>query len=381
MMSELDRLLKLIAETLDPEHCSQVDERYRRALYWEQADRPPLVVQAPIGGPVKLPEPWNAFTQYPYRETFDNPEAMMQNQLLERVVPGILLKDDSPLAIRNNHGTIQVASALGGQWVLHEDNMPWVEPFRSIEKMEQIAAEAGPVSDDAGILKKSFETLEFYRAKLAEHPPLDTAVQISLPDLQGPIDTAEQLWGSEIYYGIVDYPDLFARLLARIVDAQLDIAARFRRYATDRLDPAANTQHWWVVPGRILIRNDSSIMLSPEMYAEHVKPHDARLLREIGKGSIHFCGNGRHLIRPMLDIPDLLGLDFGEIHLMDARWIYEACRERKAAVFPYKPSRDDLISGKAAREFPTGVVFAYAAESWYDAREVAIAYCGSSDNR
>jgi uroporphyrinogen-III decarboxylase len=300
---------------------------------------------------------------------------MMQNQLLERVVPGVLLRDDSPLSIRNNHGTIQVASVLGGDWKLHQDNYPWVEPFHSMDRIDDVANSTGPVADDAGILKKSLDTLAFYREKLAEHPPLDKAIQVSLPDLQGPIDTAEQLWGSEIYYGVVDRPELFEKLLSRIVDVQLDMASRFRKLATDRLDPVATTQHGWQVPGRILIRNDSSIMLSPEMYAEHVRPHDSRLLHDIGKGSIHFCGSGQHLIEPMLEIPDMLGLDFGEIHLMDAKWIYDTCRELSVSVLPYRPSDDDLISGKAAREYPTGVVFTYSAESWEDAGGVAQGYC------
>lgn len=377
MGTNLDEILNLIAAKIDVDHCKAVDERYEQSLYWREVDRPPLVVQAGFGGVLELPEPWNGFRRYTYSETFDNPEAMMQNQLLERVVPGVLLRDDSPLSIRNNHGTIQVASVLGGDWKLHENNYPWVESFHSMEMIEEIANSTGPVADDAGILKKSLNTLAFYREKLAQHPPLDKAIQISLPDLQGPIDTAEQLWGSEIYYGIVDRPELFEKLLSRIVDVQLDIASRFRTFATDRLDPVATTQHGWQIPGRILIRNDSSIMLSPDMYEEHVRPHDARLLREIGKGSIHFCGNGQHLIRPMLEIPDMLGLDFGEIHLMDAQWIYNAVREHSVSVVPYKPSRDDLISGKATRDFPTGVVFTYPAESWDDAREVARGYCGS----
>lgn len=37
---ELDALLGLIAEHIDPEHCREVDERYRCALNWNEVDRP-----------------------------------------------------------------------------------------------------------------------------------------------------------------------------------------------------------------------------------------------------------------------------------------------------------------------------------------------------
>ena len=36
----------------------------------------------------------------------------------------ILERDDNPLAIRNDHGTIQVASLLGGDWGRHENDPP-----------------------------------------------------------------------------------------------------------------------------------------------------------------------------------------------------------------------------------------------------------------
>jgi hypothetical protein len=41
----------------------------------------------------------------------------------------------------------------------------------------------------------------------------------------------------------------------------------------------------------------------------------------VGGGSIHFCGNGQHLIEPMLQISDLSGLDFGQSAMMDTKRI------------------------------------------------------------
>lgn len=371
--AQLDRLLELVERQIDLDHCEAVDKRYRAALSWQEVDRPPLVVQAPFGGALGLPGPWDGFRRYTYRETFESPVAMLQNMLLDRVVSGLLLKDDNPLAIRNNHGTIQVASALGGDWKLHADNYPWVAPLGRGEAIREIAS-GGTPEVATEILSRSIETLEFYRAKLSAFENCRQAVQISLPDLQGPMDTADQLWGSEIFLAFFDEPELLDALLARVVDTMVRLAAEFRGRARDRLDPAANTQHGYVIPGRLLIRNDSSIMLSPQMYAEFVRPHDARLLREVGKGAIHFCGDAEHLVDKMLEIPDLLGLDFGESHLMDVGAIYARCRERRAAVTNLRPPREDLLNGKARAEFPTGCVLVYATEDMADAEEVLRAY-------
>lgn len=372
--ANLNELLNRVSELIDLNHCRQVDERYRRALSYEDTDRPPLVVQAPFGSVLSLGAPWGEFQRFSYRETFQNPEAMLQNMLLDRVLPGLLLQDDNPLAIRNNHGTIQVASVLGSSWSLYEDNYPWVQPLERIEALEQVAHAEGPVSLDAGVVPMSLRTLMFYQENLRAHPPCSDAIQISLPDLQGPLDTAEQLWGSGIYYAFSDAEDLFRRLLDRVLEATIQLFREYRKYCHDRLDPILNTQHGYMIPGRLLVRNDSAIMLSPRLYADFVLPHDARLLAEAGKGSIHFCGNGEHLVPKFLQIPDLRGLDFGQSHLLNLGSIYRQCRERRVALTNVCPSREDLVEGKARQEFPTGVVFLYYTTDIDDARDVVLRY-------
>ncbi len=98
-----------------------------------------------------------------------------------------------------------------------------------------------------------------------------------------------------------------------------------------------------------------------------------------GKGSIHFCGNGQHLVEPMLEIPDLCGFDFGQAKMMDVKKIYEIASQRKVALTCLKPSRNELISGQAVTDFPTGVVMAYNTESIDDAYEVITAYRARQD--
>ena len=129
---------------------------------------------------------------------------MFQNMLLDRVVTRLLLKDDSPLAIRNNHGTIQIASVFGANWKMHEDDYPWIEHCNSLECLRSIVDSTKEVNFRSGILSRSLETLKFYNRKLNEYPICAKAIQISMPDLQGPLDTAEQLWGSELYYAFYD---------------------------------------------------------------------------------------------------------------------------------------------------------------------------------
>ena len=365
----LDQLLRLVADHVDLHHCRRVDERYRRALSWEEVDAPPLVVQAGFGSVIPLPEPWSRFRHYPYRETFAQPAAMLQNMLLERVVPGLILKDDNPLAVRNNHGVVQLASALTGTWSMVEDDYPWLGRLDSLDRVREVAGGEG-LDPAAGLLPLVAETLAFYREALACYPVCREAVQVSLPDLQGPMDTAEQLWGGEIHYAFTDEPELLARLLSRIVDAMVLAWRLLRPYAINRLEALAHTQHGYQVPGRLMVRNDSSTLLSGRTYARFIRPHDARLLDGVGGGTIHFCGNGQHLVGEMLAIPGLRGLDFGQPDQMDVAAAYAMCREKRVALTHLMPTRDDLLSGNARRNLPTGAVFVYQPTSLDDARAV-----------
>jgi hypothetical protein len=373
---ELDRLLGLITERLDPEHQRAVGERYRAALSWETVDRPPLVIQGAFGSALSLPEPWADFHYYPYGETFENPAAMLQDILLERVVPGLILRDDNPLAVRDNHGTVLVASALAGRWRRYGDDYPWIEPLGSTDAVREVADGAGARLDpDAGLLPAVIETLQCYRDALARHRGCLEEIPISLPDLQGPMDTAEQSWGSGIHLAFYDDPELVDRLLGRIVEVTAAVWDLLRPYTSaNRLEPLAHAQHGYQVPGRLLVRNDSAVLLSARTYAGAIRPHDAALLAGVGGGSIHFCGNGAHLVEEMLAIPDLLGLDFGQPEQMDVGAIYGLCRERRVALTHLMPAREELVSGMARSRFPTGVVFVYKPESVEDALEVVGAY-------
>ncbi len=371
---ELNRLLALIAERLDLEHCQKVDERYRRALSCKEVDQVPLVIQSTLDSSMTMPAPWDGFQHYDYRTIFDSPPAMMQNMLLERVVPGVVLKDDSPLALRNDHGNLLAATALGAEWQQHQDDHPWAKPLK-VEALEELAGSLPELDISQGVLGNTRQTLQFYRHKLGEYPPCDEAIQISMPDLQGPFDTAEQLWGADIYLSFYDRPELLQQLQAQIAEATVALAEAFRPYAVDRLGPLATTQHGYQIPGQIMIRNDSAIMLSADIYAEYVREYDAQVLEAIGGGTIHFCGDGGHLVPPMLEIADMHGLDLGQSYLVsELDEIYAQCRTRQVSVVNIRSERADLISGAAQRDFPTGAVIVYLAEDLEDAREVIRCY-------
>jgi hypothetical protein len=111
--AELDRLLAMIERHVDLDHCREVDRRYRATLACEPVDRPPLVVRPPFAAQLQLPAPWDAFTLYPHRQAYNDPVAMMQNQLLGSVVPGMLLEDDHRLLMDEDRVYAQTVARRG----------------------------------------------------------------------------------------------------------------------------------------------------------------------------------------------------------------------------------------------------------------------------
>ncbi len=163
---QLNSLLELIESQIDIEQCNKIDQRYRRALACQEVDRPPLVIQPEFGKQWTLPQPWDKFQLYTYRQAFDDPAAMLQNMLLNRVVPWLIMKDDSPLAIRNDHGTIQIASLLGGSWNFHKNDYPWVGSLGTTEAIRKLVEKDNGIDFYGGVLPQSTRTLEFYQEQI-----------------------------------------------------------------------------------------------------------------------------------------------------------------------------------------------------------------------
>jgi hypothetical protein len=367
----LDRLLALLEDRVDLDHCRQVDDRYRRCLRWEEIDRPPLVIRVPFGKRLRgLPPPWSELPTYPWPVALEDPAAMMHNQLVNVVVPAVLFRDDNPLPIRADFGTIQTASALGAVWKQVENNPPWAESLGGVEPLARlVAARDHARIGTADVVRRSLAVMQFYREKLHTRPRLRQALQIALPDLQGPLDVAEQLWGNDVFLAFYEHPDLLQSLLHHVVEAVLALEAIYRPWTTSRLESFASPQHLWYIPGRLMIRDDAAIMLSAEMYRREVAPHDARLLKALDGGTLHFCGNGAHLLEPMLGIESAKGFDFGQSNLMDIGLIYARCKTSRTPNLNLQVGRAELFSGQARRNYPTGAVLVFESDDFQEARE------------
>lgn len=368
MNPRLNELLDHLAATLTPGREAGIEELHRRALSWQPVKRLPLVLS--------YPAPPGRWSPYPHAEAIADPEKMLFNELVSAWGTSICHRetvgDDLPCTIRANFGCVVIASLFGARIEQVEDNPPWVRHFETRSEFA-VALQRDPLDFTQGWCPRVVECYEFYRAALAPYPGLARLIKLVLPDLQGPMDTVELLRGSELYVDLYEDPALLADALAWAAAAQ----AGFERHLAHSVNdgpPGWAHQHGFVMRGPLLIRIDSAIMLSPRMYREQIAPHDERVLRELGGGGLHSCGNINLNGPEYLDVPSAQCLDLGQPELNDLDKLYALAQRRRIPLLRVSVKEEELTSGSVLRRFPTGVSLLHAAKSLDDARRIMHAY-------
>jgi hypothetical protein len=360
-MKQADRVVERILEHLeariDLEHVAQARARQRAALDYAEVDRPPLVIYLPYEGQDLRP--------YPYPEAFADPAKMMVNELLigfTSLYHAVDLRDDAPYCLRPNLGTGLIASMFGAEIRLVDDNMPWVMPLGSMQRLRAVAE--GPLPEvTSGLGQRMLDQYEYYSQVLASYPRCRAALQLTLPDLQGPFSTAELLWGSEIYPAFYEQPDLIRQLLAKITAQMLAVFRALAGKTRDLLGQGYCHQHGAAVRGNLLIRNDSMINLSPRLYREAVLPFDAQLAEALGGVGVHFCGNGMHQVSNLLGMPGMHCLDLGNPEMLDLDALYAQATPRRVALARLQVPEAELRAAALKQRFPRGVTLVHVASS------------------
>ena len=185
-------------------------------------------------------------------------------------------------------------------------------------------------------------------------------IPIYHPDLQGPFDIAHLIWGGDIYYGVYDEPELLHDLLKLVTETYIAFMKKAKANINDTED--GYNFHWGTLyRGNLVLRDDSPVNLSKDMYNEFVRPYDEMILKEFGDGSIHYCGRADQWVLEMMETENLKGLNFGRVPSLSygkefLSKVYGKAKEKKIAITDYNIDReefDDLIESG----FDTGVTY------------------------
>lgn len=233
--------------------------------------------------------------------------------------------DGSIMNVRSNYGSSIMPALFGAELFIMEETLntlPTSWPLPGGVDAVRRLIDARIPSMWTSIAGRVFEMGERFIEIGKRFPRMGRYVHIYHPDAQGPFDICEVLVGSGLFYILYDYPDLVKQLLNLIT--QTYIAYMREWYA---LVPATGdySAHWGMLhKGRVMLRDDSAMNLSPEMYEEFVRPYDQMIFDEFVGGAIHFCGRGDHYIERMSRMTGLHAIAMSQPELNDMEAIYRS---------------------------------------------------------
>lgn len=226
------------------------------------------------------------------------------------------------LNVRCNYGTGILPSLFGAEMFImprQTNTLPTVRPLGSADRIRAMLDKGIP-DVRRGLGAKVFQCGERFLEVFSRYPILGEYVSLYHPDLQGPIDALELLWGSEVFLGFYDHTDLLKDALSLITETYI----RFLRAWHELVPPAGEfSDHWGIMMnGLVMLRNDSLMNLSPACYVQFIRPCDQEILDALGGGAVHFCGRGDHYIEAMSEMRGLAAINMSQPECNDMETIY-----------------------------------------------------------
>jgi uroporphyrinogen-III decarboxylase len=224
------------------------------------------------------------------------------------------IDDDYLPYIDSFTGTPLIASAFGGKVKFFSDKDPWIED-RIIKDYKDIDKLKKPNARNSEFLKMTLEYIDYWKKETKDIIP------ISLPDIQGPLSVAIDLMGAQLFYlGLYDAPSKIHNLLQIISELLID----YLKIVIKKVKNEDGIFDWTGIlfpngKGCARISEDNLISLSSDMYIEFLKPYNEQILKEIGGGIIHWCGNGENNFGNVISLKGLTGIhnsSMGDLDLM-----------------------------------------------------------------
>ena len=252
--------------------------------------------------------------------------------MLQKELAGVSHALDTPnqsLCVRANWGTGILSSLFGAEIFImpyENDTLPTTRVLGGTDAMQRLI-DGGVPDLEGGFGKQVLEFGKIVRELFSHYPKISKYVEVYHPDLQGPLDICELLFGEEMFYAMYDDEELVHGVLSTVTDTYVAFMERWHSLFPPKGDVSV---HWPFLRhrGTLLIRNDSAMNLSPEFYKEFSVPYDGRLLSHFGGGAIHFCGRGDHYVGELAKLDGLYAINMSQPHYNDMETIYQSTVDR-----------------------------------------------------
>jgi hypothetical protein len=253
------------------------------------------------------------------------------------------------MCVRANYGTSILPSLFGAEMFFMDEELntlPTSRPLAGGIDAIRAVVDAGMPDLHQSLGAKTLEMGQRFVEMVKPYPKISQYVSIYHPDLQGPMDICEVLWGSGLFLDAVDHPNVVKALLELITNTYI-------AFMTAWLDlvPNANDHgvHWSLMHrGHIVLRDDSAMNFSPQMFDEFIRPYDQRLLDAFGGGMIHFCGRGDHYLPSACDMPGLSAIHMSQPEYNDMEIVFRSTIDRgiKLLALRRQAAEDAVATGR-----------------------------------
>ncbi len=297
MLPELEYALDLLRPDLKRIELG----RARQAKVWrgEEPDYIPI-----IPPPAYVPEK-EPFPSYNFKEQFYDPEKMLAMHLWE-LIGRARMPGDGQLSMRANLGTGFVPTVFGLQQLVLEDQMPWLK--ECLPKEAIMSTEPQEITEEfvrtRGLIPRAIEYIDYFQEKL------NGKARVYLSDTQGPLDIAHLTYGNTLFTDIYDDPDFVHHLLMLSTNAYISVSKVLKQAIGETLNSGYHTV-LYMENGGVRCCEDTTTLLSPKTCREFVAPYTSSALKPFDGGWVHFCGSGHHLLRDLLSMPEVKGINFG----------------------------------------------------------------------
>lgn len=273
------------------------------------------------------------------------------------------------LCLRSNFGTGIIPGMYGAEVFImprDTDTLPGTRPLPGGKEDILAILAAGKTDFTRGFAGRVFTVAERYLEEMTSFPGLAPFLHYYNPDLQGPLSLCEAMWGSELYYEFYDEPETVEQALDFFAEVYLEFTRRWHA-----LMPPVSADHsveWGCLHrGHTIIRNDTAMNVSGDIYEEFVMPRDQRIIDAFG-GGVHFCGRGDHYVEHLSAIRGLSCINLSQPECNNMETIYQNTVDKDIVIFGLRSDEVERAVG-AGRALGGRVQRGASAAAWLDHKD------------
>lgn len=296
MSLDVDGILADLDGQMDPDWAESAAQRVTRALACEEVDYLPVSLNCKL-------DPW--YTIEPREYCWEKEKCLIYR--LRPVRDGILIGDDRVLRVASLPDCGTIPSLFDSNIIIHRFEH-WIRPVGDRKAVEKLI-ESGIPDLLNGRGWKVVKDCEYFLDALGNYPNLRRFVKVCFADVQGPLDNAYLVAGDEIYYWMIDAPELVEALVSLMADTQLAWYKMLTETFADAFKEG-RASFASVGPARVHVVVDDCELISPEMYDRFSRPYTERVFARYGNmGSVHFCGHNARIRDCIRDTAGLVAAD------------------------------------------------------------------------